>query len=58
MKFLSGYNMTIVVQWGDFLAKGEGPLPIPSVGKPWDGYNFSGGVYQGDFPGGKEKITS
>ena len=58
MKFLSGYNITIVVQWGEFLAKGEGPLPIPSVGKPWDGYNFSGGVYQGDFPGGKEKITS
>ena len=58
MKFLSGYNMTIVVQWGEFLAKGEGPLPIPSVGNPWDGYNFSGGVYQGDFSGGKEKITS
>ena len=29
MKFLSGYNITIVVQWGEFLAKVEGPPPPP-----------------------------
>ena len=46
----------IVVQWGEFLARGGGLPLISSVGKPWDIYNFGGRVYQGDFPGGKEMI--
>ena len=34
MKFLSSYNINIVVRWGQFSARG-GEIPlIPSVGKP------------------------
>ena len=58
MKFLSGYNIKIVLHWGEFSARGGGLPLIPSVGKPWDRYNFGGGVYQEDFPGGKETIRS
>ena len=58
MKFLSGYNVKIIVQWGKFSARGGGLPLIPSVGKPWDGYSFGGGVYQEDFPAGKETTCS
>ena len=49
MKFLSGYNIKIVVQWGEFSARGGGLPLIPSVGKPWDGCNFAGGSLPGGF---------
>ena len=58
MKFLSGYNIKVVVQWGEFSVRGWGLPLISSVGRPWDRYNFGGGVYQVDFPGGKETICS
>ena len=45
MKFLSGYNIKVVVQWGEFSVRGWGLPLISSVGRPWDRYNFGGGVY-------------
>ena len=50
MKFLSGYNIKIIVYWGEFSA-GGGELPlIPSVKKnPGKDTNLVRGVYQRDW---------